>query len=214
MTTTQAQPSRETSPHPTQAGHRQCRVREHAEGSARKASQRRVLAGVSSFPYGLGEASPQVARGIRPREEPEAQAIRIPLGTCGHPWAGRTGVRARPVLNLILGGLPSGEDIVLTHTSNPAKARKPAPDTATPKGLLRSPTNPIRHTPTLPGGVPAPVYWGGKIKRGWRGLLWTTRAAVDNWGELIFRWPVLPVVGSRLDSGGRRPSGCRQAVRR
>jgi hypothetical protein len=79
-------------------------------GFVRARQRNRVWAGVSSFPYGLCAASPQVSRGIRLREETPSESGTDPPGRLWLPLAGQTGRRARPVCFLILGGLPSGED--------------------------------------------------------------------------------------------------------
>jgi hypothetical protein len=75
-----------------------------------KTRQRRVRPGVSSFPYGLGEASSHAARG-RTKRRSAPNASQRPLGACDHPWADRTGMRPRPSLPSFLVACPSGEDI-------------------------------------------------------------------------------------------------------
>jgi hypothetical protein len=83
------------------------------------------VAGVSSFPYGLCAASPQVSRGIRLRQETPSESDTDPPGRLWLPLAGQTGRRARPVCSLIPGGLPSGEDMFFMHGKSAAKKTCP-----------------------------------------------------------------------------------------
>lgn len=89
------------------------------------------------------------------------------------------------------------------RTGNPGLTSAQTPPISPPYPQRTSPR------PTL-GAAPGPVYRGGKINRGWRSRLWTDTVAVDNWPGSIFERPVQSVRTRRLDSGGRRPTGCLQ----
>jgi hypothetical protein len=95
--------------------------------------------------------------------------------------------------------------------TRPTPARSPRNSPAQPQRTPPHRTPSPQRTSPRPaqGAAPGPVFRGVKINGGRRGQLWTVALPVDNRPVLIFGPPVLSVLTSRLDSGGRRlPRSC------